>query len=255
MSTLRAVPTVTHLDELEAEAIHIMREVAAELERPVLLFSGGKDSIVLLRLAEKAFRPGKFPFPVMHIDTGHNFPEVDRVPRPPCRRARRAPHRRLRAGVDRQGPRRRADRPARVAQPAPDDDAARRDRGASVRRRDGRRAPRRGARPREGAHLQLPRRLRPVESARAASRAVGSLQRAHPQGRARARVPDLELDGARRVAVRRARAARAAEHLLRARARGVQARRDALRRLRVRRAASRRGRRSPRPCGSAPSAT
>src|SRR5213083_3697730 len=53
-----------------------MREVAAELERPVLLFSGGKDSIVLVRLAEKAFRPGKFPFPVMHVDTGHNFPEV-----------------------------------------------------------------------------------------------------------------------------------------------------------------------------------
>src|SRR5438552_16784167 len=76
MSTLRAVPTVTHLDELEAEAIHIMREVAAELERPVLLFSGGKDSIVLLRLAEKAFRPGRFPFPLMHVDTGHNFPEV-----------------------------------------------------------------------------------------------------------------------------------------------------------------------------------
>jgi sulfate adenylyltransferase subunit 2 len=67
---------LTHLDELEAEAIHILREVAAELERPVLLFSGGKDSIVLLRLAERAFRPGKFPFPVMHIDTGHNFPEV-----------------------------------------------------------------------------------------------------------------------------------------------------------------------------------
>ena len=76
MSALRAVPTVTHLDELEAEAIHIMREVAAERERPVLLFSGGKDSIVMLRLAEKAFRPAKFPFPVMHVDTGHNFPEV-----------------------------------------------------------------------------------------------------------------------------------------------------------------------------------
>ena len=74
MST--AARNLTHLDELEAEAIHILREVAAELERPVLLFSGGKDSIVLLRLAEKAFRPGKFPFPVMHIDTGHNFPEV-----------------------------------------------------------------------------------------------------------------------------------------------------------------------------------
>jgi sulfate adenylyltransferase subunit 2 len=65
-----------HLHALEAEAVHIFREVAAELERPVLLFSGGKDSIVLLRLAEKAFRPGRFPFPVLHVDTGHNFPEV-----------------------------------------------------------------------------------------------------------------------------------------------------------------------------------
>ena len=67
---------LTHLQALEAEAIHIMREVAAELERPVLLFSGGKDSIVLLRLAEKAFRPAPFPFPLMHVDTGHTFPEV-----------------------------------------------------------------------------------------------------------------------------------------------------------------------------------
>jgi sulfate adenylyltransferase subunit 2 len=74
---MSAVATeLSHLDALEAEAIHIMREVAAELERPVLLFSGGKDSIVLLRLAEKAFRPARFPFPVMHVDTGHNFPEV-----------------------------------------------------------------------------------------------------------------------------------------------------------------------------------
>jgi sulfate adenylyltransferase subunit 2 len=68
--------TLTHLQALEAEAIHVMREVAAEREKPVLLFSGGKDSIVLVRLAEKAFRPGRFPFPLMHIDTGHNFPEV-----------------------------------------------------------------------------------------------------------------------------------------------------------------------------------
>jgi sulfate adenylyltransferase subunit 2 len=67
---------LSHLESLEAESIFIMREVAAEFERPVLLFSGGKDSIVLLRLAEKAFRPGRFPFPVMHVDTGHNFPEV-----------------------------------------------------------------------------------------------------------------------------------------------------------------------------------
>ncbi|HTB71427.1 MAG TPA: sulfate adenylyltransferase subunit CysD [Solirubrobacteraceae bacterium] len=65
-----------HLRTLEAEAVHVMREVAAEFERPVLLFSGGKDSIVLLRLAEKAFRPAPFPFAVMHVDTGHNFPEA-----------------------------------------------------------------------------------------------------------------------------------------------------------------------------------
>ena len=67
---------LSHLESLEAESIHIFREVAAEFERPVLLFSGGKDSLVLLRLAEKAFRPGRFPFPIMHVDTGHNFPEV-----------------------------------------------------------------------------------------------------------------------------------------------------------------------------------
>jgi sulfate adenylyltransferase subunit 2 len=67
---------LSQLDVLEAEAIHIMREVAAEFERPVLLFSGGKDSIVMLALAEKAFWPARIPFPVMHVDTGHNFSEV-----------------------------------------------------------------------------------------------------------------------------------------------------------------------------------
>jgi sulfate adenylyltransferase subunit 2 len=67
---------LSQLDVLEAEAIHIMREVGAEFERPVLLFSGGKDSIVMLALAEKAFWPARIPFPVMHVDTGHNFPEV-----------------------------------------------------------------------------------------------------------------------------------------------------------------------------------
>jgi sulfate adenylyltransferase subunit 2 len=67
---------MSQLDILESEAIFIMREVIAEFERPVLLFSGGKDSIVMLRLAEKAFHPARIPFPVMHVDTGHNFPEV-----------------------------------------------------------------------------------------------------------------------------------------------------------------------------------
>ena len=68
--------TLTHLEALESESIHILREVAAECSNPALLFSGGKDSLVLLRLAEKAFRPARFPFPLLHIDTGHNFPEV-----------------------------------------------------------------------------------------------------------------------------------------------------------------------------------
>ncbi|HSJ13595.1 MAG TPA: sulfate adenylyltransferase subunit CysD [Longimicrobiales bacterium] len=66
----------SHLQFLEAESIYIMREVAGQFERPVILFSGGKDSIVLVRLAQKAFRPGRFPFPLLHIDTGHNFPET-----------------------------------------------------------------------------------------------------------------------------------------------------------------------------------
>jgi sulfate adenylyltransferase subunit 2 len=66
----------SHLDWLESEAIHILREVAGQCQNPVLFFSGGKDSICLLRLAEKAFRPGRFPFPLLHIDTGHNYPEV-----------------------------------------------------------------------------------------------------------------------------------------------------------------------------------
>jgi sulfate adenylyltransferase subunit 2 len=74
-STIARAP-LNHLDWLESEAIHIMREVAAECTNPALLFSGGKDSICLLRLAEKAFRPDRFPFPLVHIDTGHNFPEV-----------------------------------------------------------------------------------------------------------------------------------------------------------------------------------
>ena len=98
--------SLTHLDVLEAEAIHIIREVAAEFERPVLLFSGGKDSIVLLRLAEKAFRPAPIPFPVMHVDTGHNFPEVLEFRDRRGAGARRAADRRLGAGVDRRRPRR-----------------------------------------------------------------------------------------------------------------------------------------------------
>ncbi len=76
--TTAAIPRsrLDHLEWLESEAIYILREVAAQCAKPALLFSGGKDSCVVLRLAEKAFRPGRLPFPLLHIDTGHNFTEV-----------------------------------------------------------------------------------------------------------------------------------------------------------------------------------
>jgi sulfate adenylyltransferase subunit 2 len=76
MPLMRSDYMLSQLDVLEAESIHVMREVAAEFERPALLFSGGKDSVVMLALAEKAFQPARIPFPVLHVDTGHNFPEV-----------------------------------------------------------------------------------------------------------------------------------------------------------------------------------
>lgn len=76
MSSTSISTSLDYLDQLESEAIHILREVAGQFERPALLFSGGKDSITLVHLALKAFRPGKFPFPLVHIDTGHNFPEA-----------------------------------------------------------------------------------------------------------------------------------------------------------------------------------
>lgn len=75
-ATVMALRGISHLDFIESEAIHILREVAGQCRNPALLFSGGKDSVCLLRLAEKAFRPGRFPFPLLHIDTGHNYPEV-----------------------------------------------------------------------------------------------------------------------------------------------------------------------------------
>ena len=88
-------PAITHLEALESESIHILREVAEECPNPALLFSGGKDSVVVLRLAEKAFRPARFPFPLLHIDTGHNFPEVIAFRGQESGRVRRASYRAL----------------------------------------------------------------------------------------------------------------------------------------------------------------
>ena len=104
-TTTAASSRLTHLRALESEAVHVLREVAAGFERPVLLFSGGKDSIVLLRLAEKAFRPARFPFPLMHVDTGENFPEAIEFR---DRRVRELGERLIvasRPGLDRPGPR------------------------------------------------------------------------------------------------------------------------------------------------------
>ncbi len=229
--TAITTPALSHLRALEAEAIHVLREVAAEREKPALLFSGGKDSIVLVRLAQKAFAPAGVPFPLLHIDTGHNFPEVIAF------RDRLVAESGLdllvgqRAGVDRHRPRARGDRSARLAQPAPDGDAAGRDRALRARRLLRRRPPRRGARPRQGARAELPRRLRPVGPAPPAPGAVGPLQRPRPPRREHPRVPDLQLDRARRLAVHRPGGARAPVDLHGPRAHGLRPRRDALRRL------------------------
>ena len=158
-------PLRSHLDWLESEAIHILREVAGEAANPVLFFSGGKDSIVLLRLAEKAFRPARFPFPLLHIDTGHNFPEVIAFRDRRAARTGRAPDRALGRGLDaaRHGAAALGDRqPQRRAV----GDPARGDRRVRLRRLHRRRAPRRGKGARQGAHLLLPRRIRPVGSRR-----------------------------------------------------------------------------------------
>ena len=233
-----------------------MREVAAELERPVLLFSGGKDSIVLLRLAEKAFRPGAVPVPAHARRHGPQLPRGDRVPRPPRRRARRAADRRLRAGVDRQGPRGRGDRAARLAQPAADR------RRCSTRSRSTASTPRSAA---PAATRSAPARRSAIFSFRDdfgqwdPSRQRPELWNLY-NGRIRegehVRVFPLsnwtELDVWQYIARG---GARAAVDLLRARARGLRARRDALRGLRVRRAASTARSRSRRRCATARSAT
>ena len=193
--------SLDHLDHLESEAIHIFREVAGEFERPVILFSGGKDSVVMLHLALKAFAPAPLPFALLHVDTGHNFPEVleyrDETVERLGLRLRRGP----RAGLHRRRPAARASR--RHPQPAADRAAARRHRDRQVRRGLRRRPPRRGEGPRQGARVQPARRVRRVGPAPPAPRAVGPLQRPARPRRARPRLPALELDRAGRLAVHR----------------------------------------------------
>ena len=172
---------LSHLEALEAQSIHIMREVAAEFERPVLLFSGGKDSVVMLRLAEKAFWPARLPFPVMHVDTGHNFPEVLEFRDRRVAELDAQPDGGVGPGVDRQRAGRRGAGTQPLAQPPPDPDAARRHHRAPVRRRLRGRPPRRGEGSGQGAGVLVPGRVRAVGPEEPAARAVGPVQRAAPQ--------------------------------------------------------------------------
>jgi sulfate adenylyltransferase subunit 2 len=191
---------------LEAEAIHIIREVAAEFERPVLLFSGGKDSVVMLHLAEKAFAPAPLPFPVMHVDTGHNFPEVlafrdATVERLGLRlvvasvqddiddgRLPRAPRRRRATGCRR----------CRCSTPSPST--------ASTPCFGGARRDEEKARAKERV-FSLPRRASASGTRRTSGPSCGTSTTVATARRAHAGVPAVELDRARRVAVHRAREA------------------------------------------------
>ena len=189
-----------HLDLLESLAIFIIREVAAESERPVLLFSGGKDSAVLLHLAAKAFAPGKMPFPVLHVDTGHNFPEVlEYRDAQVATEGARLLVAKVQDSID-QG---------RVADPGP---VASRNRlqtttlldainANTVRRRLRRGPARRGQGPGQGAGALLPRLVRPVGPQAAAPRTVAALPGQRAAGRAPARLPALGLHRARHLAV------------------------------------------------------
>ena len=222
---------LSQLDELESESIHIFREVAAELERPVLMFSGGKDSIVMMRLAEKAFYPAKLPFPVLQVDTGYDFPEVLQTR---DEWVDRLGVRLIVASVEQAiAERRRRRRRQDVAQPPPDRHAAARDRGERLHRGVRRRPPRRGEGPRQGAHLLPPRRVRPVGPEEPAAGAVEPLQRQAARGRAHADLPAVELDRARHLALHRPRGDRDPVHLLRAPAPRVRARRHAAQRERA----------------------
>ena len=153
-------PGLDHLRALEAESIHIMREVVAEFERPVMLYSIGKDSSVLLRLAQKAFYPGPIPFPLLHVDTTYKFREMIEFRDWYAAEigARLIVHTNTRGDRRRHAAVRR--RHAAVLRPAEDQGAARRARGGRLRRGVRRRAARRGTLARQGARLLAPRRRR-----------------------------------------------------------------------------------------------
>ena len=236
-----STPRFDHLRALEAESIHILREVVAEFERPVMLYSIGKDSSVLLRLAQKAFYPGPIPFPLLHIDTGYKFREMITfrdwyAAEIGARLIVHTNQEALDAGTQPF-----ALGTQRCCSLLKTTVAARRPAGRQVRRGVRRRAPRRGEIAGQGARLLAAQRQGPVGSQAAASRAVAPAEQPARPGRERARLSAVELDRARRLALhpRREHSGRAA--LLRPRARGHRARQLADRpRAVVRAAAARR---------------
>ena len=197
-----AAVELSDLDTLEAESIHIIREVVAEFEHPVMLFSGGKDSVLMLHLARKAFAPAPVPFPIMHVDTGHNFPEViefrDRTVAELGLRLEVASVQELiDSGRIKVGhPLESRNRHQTVAllegiQNGGFDAVF----GGGRRDEDKARAKERV--------LSFRDQLRPVGPEEPAARALAPLQRPPPQGRAHPRLPDLRLDRARRLALPR----------------------------------------------------
>ena len=183
-----------------------MREVVAEMRNPVMLYSIGKDSSVMLHVAMKAFHPAKPPFPLLHVDTTWKFREMIALPRrdgAPAWGQTHRPHQ------SRRGQKRRVADRVRVAGPYPGDE----DRGASpgaryraLRRGVRRSASRRGEEPRQGAHLFASIRRPRLGSAQSAPRTLAAVQHPHPRGRVDAGVPAVELDRARRLGIRPGRA-------------------------------------------------
>ena len=193
---------LTHLKQLEAESIHIIREVAAEFENPVMLYSIGKDSSVMVRLAQKAFHPGKLPFPLLHVDTHVEVPRDDRVPRRVLPRERPRPDRpHATARRDAQGINPFEHGSQKYTNVMKTQALLQALEQRRVRRGVRRRAARRGEIARQGARLLVPRSIPPVGSQEPAARALEPVQRQDQQGREHPRLPALELDRARRLAV------------------------------------------------------
>ncbi len=215
----RTLPTLDALDALESESIHIFREVAGEFDRPVILFSGGKDSTLLVHLAVKAFAPAAVPFPLLHVDTGHNYPEViDFRDRLVARLGLRLEVAHVQDWIDDGRLAERADGTRNPLQTVPLLDTINEHRfdavfGGGRRDEERARAKERIISLRDAFGRWDPRTQRPG--------AVEPLQRPARARRARAGLPDLQLDRAGRLALHQARGHRAALDLLRAPARGV----------------------------------